>query len=49
MLFDPQLTNESQLARLATLEQQLNATKRDLESQRLRYEEQIRFLRSGAK
>lgn len=49
MLFDPQLTNESQLARLATLEQQLNAAKRDLESQRLRYEEQIRLLRGAAK
>lgn len=46
MLFDPQLTNEQQLARLADLEDQLTKAQRELQDQRMRYEEQIRLLRS---
>ncbi len=44
MLFDPKVTNERQLARLADLEQQLAAAKEKQNAQRLRYEERIRIL-----
>ena len=44
MLFDPQVTNEQQLAHLADLEGKLKETRKKLEDQRLRYEERIRIL-----
>lgn len=44
MLFDPRVTDEAQLGRLAALEQQLKEVREDKELQRLRYEEQIRLL-----
>ena len=44
MLFDPQVTNEAQLARLAELENEILKTRRELEDQRARYEERIRAL-----
>jgi len=43
MLFDPQVTNQAQLARLSDLENQLAKAKRDLEDQRLRYEERLKM------
>lgn len=46
MLFDPQLTNQQQLARLADLEAQLAKAKEENQLQRLRYEERIRALES---
>ena len=46
MLFDPQVTDQAQLARLAKLEEQLMTAERELENQRLRYEERIRQLES---
>jgi chromosome segregation ATPase len=46
MLFDPQVTNEQQLARLADLESQLMKAKSDLASERLIFEERIRVLES---
>lgn len=42
MLFDPQVTDQAQLARLASLEEQLRDAEKGLEDQRLRYEEQMR-------
>ncbi len=42
MLFDPQVTDAAQLARLASLEEQLLEARKELEEQRARYEEQIR-------
>ena len=42
MLFDPQVTDQAQLARLASLEEKLMKAEKELEDQRLRYEEQIR-------
>lgn len=47
MLFDPQVTNEAQLARLASLEDQLAQAKKDMEAQRIRYEQQISVLQGG--
>ena len=44
MLFDPQVTNEKQLAHLADLENKLLSVQDKLDSQRLRYEERIRIL-----
>lgn len=44
MLFDPQVTNQQQLARLADLEGKLAEAQQQLADQRLRYEEQIRIL-----
>ncbi|MBL4803801.1 MAG: hypothetical protein JKY71_02960 [Alphaproteobacteria bacterium] len=46
MLFDPQVTEQEQLAKLSSLERDLQAAKRELEAQRLRYEERIRLLES---
>jgi len=46
MLFDPQVTNQAQLAKLADLENQLANAEEQLESQRARYEERIRLLES---
>jgi hypothetical protein len=43
-LFDPQITGQEQLAKLAKLEQELTQVKQDMDAQRLRYEEQIRIL-----
>ncbi|MCC6598707.1 MAG: hypothetical protein IT559_07955 [Alphaproteobacteria bacterium] len=42
MLFDPKLTNQSQLARLAELEAQLAKAKEELQLQKLRYGERVR-------
>lgn len=47
MLFDPQVTNQQQLARLSELDRELQQAQQQLELQRLRYEEQIRMLRGG--
>jgi len=44
MLFDPQVTNEQQLAKLADLEGQLGDAQTELERQRIRYDERIRVL-----
>lgn len=44
MLFDPQVTNEQQMARLADLEDQLAKAQVEMENQRLMYEERIRIL-----
>ncbi len=44
MLFDPQLTNERQMAELATLESKLAEAQEKLIEQRLRYEERIKVL-----
>lgn len=41
-LFDPQITEQQQLARLAELEQKLDEAESRLEQQRIRYEERIR-------
>ncbi len=46
MLFDPQVTEQAQLAKLSVLEGELKDAKRELEAQRLRYEERIRLLES---
>ena len=45
-LFDPQITSQQQMARLAELEQKLAAAQQQLEDQRQRYEERIRILQS---
>lgn len=44
MLFDPQLTDQKQLAKLASLEGELDNTKQELERQKRLYEERIRIL-----
>ncbi len=44
MLFDPAVTEQAQLARLATLEQQLSEAKAELEAQRKEYEERLRSM-----
>jgi len=44
MLFDPMVTNEQQLSRLATLEDELDNAREELELQRMRYDERIRLL-----
>lgn len=44
MLFDPQVTNQQQLARLADLEAQLSKAKEENQLQRLQYEERLRAL-----
>ncbi|MGB4107603.1 MAG: hypothetical protein WBK55_07385 [Alphaproteobacteria bacterium] len=41
-LFDPQITEQQQLARLAELEQKLDEAEGKLEQQRIRYEERLR-------
>jgi hypothetical protein len=41
-LFDPQITEQQQLARLAELEQKLDEAEGRLEQQRIRYEERLR-------
>ncbi len=46
MLFDPQVTEQAQMARLSTLQADLSKAKRELEVQRIRYEERIRLLES---
>ncbi len=46
MLFDPQVTGEQQLARLADLEKQLMKAKAELQSERMIFEERIRVLES---
>lgn len=46
MLFDPQVTNEAQLARLAELEGQIEKLEVEMATQRARYEEQLRVLQS---
>lgn len=46
MLFDPMVTNEQQLSRLATLENELADAQQELELQRMRYDERIRLLES---
>lgn len=48
MLFDPQVTNEQQMARLADLEDQLAKAQVEMENQRLMYEERIRILEGHA-
>ncbi len=49
MLFDPQVTDQVQLAKLADIEKQLARAKDELESQRLRYEERIRLIEEQLK
>ncbi len=44
MLFDPQVTNEQQMAKLADLEAQLAKAKDELNMQRVRYDDRIRVL-----
>lgn len=44
MLFDPEVTNQQQIARLAELESQLQAAQAELDDQRRRYEERIKIL-----
>ena len=44
MLFDPQVTEQQQLAKLASLEEQLAKSKSELQSAQRRYEERIRLL-----
>lgn len=46
MLFDPQVTEQAQMARLTSLESQLAKAQRELETQRMRFEERIRLLES---
>jgi hypothetical protein len=46
-LFDPKITDQQQLARLADLEQQLAKAKDEIELQRMRYEEQIKVLQTA--
>jgi chromosome segregation ATPase len=48
MLFDPQVTNDQQLARLTDLERQLMDAKAELNNQRMIYEERIRALEAAA-
>jgi hypothetical protein len=43
-LFDPQITEQQQLARLADLEQKLAQAEQQIEDQRMRYEDRIRIL-----
>lgn len=47
MLFDPAVTEQAQLARLATLEAKLAEAKQELELQRAEYEERLRQMRAG--
>ncbi len=44
MLFDPQLTKQSQLAKLSSLEAELDKSQEELFMQRRRYEERIKLL-----
>ncbi len=44
MLFDPKLTDQNQLAKLALLEKELDDTKSELYRQKRQYEERIRLL-----
>jgi hypothetical protein len=44
MLFDPQVTNQAQISKLADIERQLAAAEEEMEDQRLRYEERIKLL-----
>jgi hypothetical protein len=48
MLFDPQLTNQQQLARLGDLEEQLAKAKEENQLQREHYEERIRALEAAS-
>ncbi|MCC7305539.1 MAG: hypothetical protein IT558_04675 [Alphaproteobacteria bacterium] len=43
-LFDPQVTSQEQLAKLADLQQKLDEAREQLQSQRMRYEERIKIL-----
>lgn len=47
MLFDPQLTNQQQLARLGDLERELARAKEESQLERQRYEERIRVLEAS--
>ncbi len=47
-LFDPQITEQQQLARLAELEQKLDEAESRLEQQRIRYEERLRNTQAPA-
>ena len=49
MLFDPKLTNQKQLAKLASLEAELDETKSELYRQQRQYEERIRLLEQQLK
>ena len=44
MLFDPKVTEQQQIAKLSSLEEELSRTKSELEMTRRRYEERIRIL-----
>ena len=46
MLFDPRVTNEQQMAKLADLETKLANAQEELQLQRMRYDERIRILES---
>ena len=46
MLFDPQVTSQQQIAKLAELEEQLSEAQIKLAEQKLRFEERIRMLES---
>ena len=48
MLFDPKVTNQKQLAELAKLNQDVKDLHKQLEEQRVRYEERIRLLEQYA-
>lgn len=48
MLFDPRVTDEKQMAKLADLEQQLAAAQQALTDQRIHYEERLKILESQA-
>ncbi len=44
MLFDPQVTSDKQLAQVAELRRAIEQAEREIEEQRMRYEERIRLL-----
>ncbi|GJL85783.1 MAG: hypothetical protein DHS20C02_15580 [Micavibrio sp.] len=49
MLFDPEVTNEKQMARLVALEREIEAAKAEQDEQRRQYEERIRTLQQQLK
>ena len=44
LLFDPQLTSEKQLAKLSSLEEELQRAQIEMKNQKMRYEERIKIL-----
>ncbi len=47
-LFDPQITDQKQMARLADLEQQLIQAQQQLDDQRMRYEARLKAMQGGS-